>query len=58
MHALDKRGCRVAFFKPVGQTLARDTGPERSTHFVACTPSLRPSMSEWPTNRMPFDAMG
>jgi phosphate acetyltransferase len=42
VHALDKRGIRVAFFKPVGQPLARDTGPERSTHFVASTTSLRP----------------
>jgi phosphate acetyltransferase len=42
VHALDKRGCRVAFFKPVGQTFARDTGPERSTHFIASTTALRP----------------
>jgi phosphate acetyltransferase len=42
VHALDNRGIRVAFFKPVGQVLARDTGPERSTHFVASTTSLRP----------------
>jgi phosphate acetyltransferase len=42
VHALDKRGIRVGFFKPVGQPLARDTGPERSTHFVASTTSLRP----------------
>lgn len=42
VHALDKRGIRVAFFKPVGQALARDTGPERSTHFVASTTLLRP----------------
>jgi phosphate acetyltransferase len=42
VHALDKRGIRVAFYKPVGQPLARDTGPERSTHFIASTTSLRP----------------
>lgn len=42
VHALDKRGIRVAFFKPVGQALARDTGPERSTHFIASTTALRP----------------
>lgn len=42
VHTLDKRGVRVAFYKPVGQPLARDTGPERSTHFVASTTSLRP----------------
>ncbi|HET6332868.1 MAG TPA: phosphate acetyltransferase [Polyangiales bacterium] len=42
VHALDKRGIRVAFFKPIGQVLARDTGPERSTHFIASTTALRP----------------
>jgi phosphate acetyltransferase len=42
VHALDKRGIRVAFFKPVGQVHASDTGPERSTHFIASTTSLRP----------------
>jgi phosphate acetyltransferase len=42
VHALDKRGIRVAFFKPIGQCSARDTGPERSTHFIASTTSLRP----------------
>jgi len=42
VHALDKRGMRVAFFKPIGQVQARDSGPERSTHFIACTTTLRP----------------
>jgi phosphate acetyltransferase len=42
VHALDKRGIRVAFFKPVGQGMPHDAGPERSTHFVASTTSLRP----------------
>jgi phosphate acetyltransferase len=42
VHVLDKRGIRVAFFKPIGQPAARDTGPERSTHFVSLTTSLRP----------------
>lgn len=42
VHALDKRGIRVGFFKPVGQPEARDTGPERSTHFIASTTALRP----------------
>jgi phosphate acetyltransferase len=42
VHALDKRGIRVAFSKPIGQSQARDTGPERSTHFIASTTSLRP----------------
>ncbi len=43
VHALDKRGIRVAFYKPVGQPHARDIGPERSTHFVSSTTSLRPA---------------
>jgi phosphate acetyltransferase len=42
VHALDKRGVRVAFFKPIGQPVAHDNGPERSTHFVSLTTSLRP----------------
>jgi phosphate acetyltransferase len=42
VHALDKRGIRVAFFKPIGQPVAHDNGPERSTHFVSLTTSLRP----------------
>ncbi|HKU37891.1 MAG TPA: phosphate acetyltransferase [Polyangiales bacterium] len=42
LHALDKRGIRVAFFKPVGQVLASDRGPERSTHFAASATALRP----------------
>jgi phosphate acetyltransferase len=42
IHVLDKRGIRVAFYKPIGQPVARDTGPERSTHFISLTTSLRP----------------
>src|ERR1700753_449566 len=42
LHALDSRGIRVAFFKPVGQPTAGDRGPERSTHFVQKLTSLRP----------------
>ncbi|MET0388491.1 MAG: phosphate acetyltransferase [Polyangiales bacterium] len=44
VHALDKRGIRVAFFKPIGQPGAHDQGPERSTHFVANTTALRPTL--------------
>jgi phosphate acetyltransferase len=43
--ALDRRGIRVAFFKPIAQTGEGDTGPDRSTHFVRATTSLRPSDS-------------
>lgn len=34
VHAMDRMGLRVAFFKPIGQTLARESNTERSTHFV------------------------
>ena len=44
MHALDKRGARVAFYKPIGQRAANDRGPERSTHFVSLTTSLHPTI--------------
>jgi len=43
LRALDSRGVRVAFFKPVGQAAAHDSGPERSTYFVRQTSSLRPA---------------
>ena len=44
VHALDNRGVRVAFCKPIGQPLAKATGPERSTHFIRATTSLRPAL--------------
>ena len=37
VRALDNRGVRVAFCKPIGQPLAKSTGPERSTHFIRAT---------------------
>jgi phosphate acetyltransferase len=43
VRALDNRGIRVAFFKPIGQHAERDTGPERSTYFVRRTSSLSPA---------------
>src|SRR5215471_4645531 len=51
VRALDNRGIRVAFFKPIGQSAtpegfgarAADQEPERSTYFVRQTSSLRPS---------------
>jgi phosphate acetyltransferase len=42
VHVLDKRGMRVGFLKPIGQSEARDTGPERSTHFITQCTSLTP----------------
>ena len=44
VRALDNRGVRVAFCKPIGQPAAHATGPERSTHFVRATTSLRPPL--------------
>jgi phosphate acetyltransferase len=41
--ALDQRGIRVAFFKPIAQVPEGDSGPERSTHFVRETTSLKPA---------------
>ncbi|HZC58616.1 MAG TPA: phosphate acetyltransferase [Chthoniobacterales bacterium] len=41
--ALDQRGIRVAFFKPVAQASEGDSGPERSTHFIRKTTTLRPA---------------
>jgi phosphate acetyltransferase len=49
VRALDSRGVRVAFFKPIGQSAARARGPERSTHFIRNATSLRP------TAPMPLD---
>ena len=37
VRALDVRGVRVAFCKPIGQTINHDQGPERSTHFIRAT---------------------
>ncbi len=43
VRALDTRGVRVAFFKPIGQTFNSDDGPERSTHFIRSTTQLNPA---------------
>jgi phosphate acetyltransferase len=43
VRALDNRGTRVAFFKPIAQPSGNDTGPERSTHFIRHTSSLKPT---------------
>jgi phosphate acetyltransferase len=41
--ALDRKGVRVAFFKPIAQDTEGDSGPERSTHFIRATTTLRPA---------------
>ena len=41
--ALDNHGIRVAFYKPIGQPVGGDSGPERSTHFIRATTSLNPT---------------
>ncbi|HXJ20833.1 MAG TPA: phosphate acetyltransferase [Polyangia bacterium] len=43
VRALDNRGIRVAFFKPIGQPVGHDTGPERSTHFIRRLSPLTPA---------------
>ena len=41
--ALDRRGVRVALFKPVSQLTDGISGLERSTHFIRATTSLQPA---------------
>jgi phosphate acetyltransferase len=41
--ALDRKGIRVAFFKPITQTTEDDCTPERSTHFIRATMALQPA---------------
>src|SRR5688572_19184976 len=43
LRALDSRGVRVAFFKPIGQLYGRGSTLERSTHFVRQTTALEPT---------------
>ena len=43
VNALDRRGIRVAFFKPIAQTGESDAGPDRSNHFLRATTTLRPA---------------
>jgi phosphate acetyltransferase len=40
--ALDRRGVRVAFYKPIGDDLGNESRPERSTHFLRATTTLAP----------------
>jgi phosphate acetyltransferase len=43
VYALDRKGVRVAFFKPIAQETEGDPGPERSTHFIRQTTALKPA---------------
>jgi phosphate acetyltransferase len=43
VRALDNRGIRVAFFKPIGQPVGHDIGPERSTYFIRRLSPLAPA---------------
>jgi len=43
VYALDQRGIRVAFFKPIAQVPEGDSGPERSTLFIRKTTALKPA---------------
>lgn len=43
VRALDNRGVRVGFCKPIGQSTERERGPERSTHFIRQATPLRPA---------------
>ena len=43
VNALDRRGVRVAFFKPISQLTDGVSGLERSTHFIRATTTLQPA---------------
>jgi phosphate acetyltransferase len=43
VNALDRRGVRVAFFKPIAEGSEGSTDPERSTHFIRATTTLNPA---------------
>jgi len=43
VNALDRKGVRVAFFKPIAQETEGDSSPERSTHFIRATTALQPA---------------
>ena len=42
-NALDRRGVRVAFFKPISQLADAVSALERSTHFIRATTTLQPA---------------
>jgi phosphate acetyltransferase len=41
--ALDRRGVRVAFYKPINEETGNESGPERSTHFLRAMTTLAPA---------------
>ncbi len=43
VRALDNRGVRVAFCKPIGQPSDTHAGPDRSPHFIRATTGLKPA---------------
>ena len=40
--ALDRRGVRVSFFKPIGDDISQESRPDRSTVFLRATTTLTP----------------
>ena len=42
VEALDRRGVRVAFYKPINESLDEHPQPERSTHFLRAITTLAP----------------
>ena len=42
VEALDRRGVRVAFYKPINESVEKDPDPERSTHFLRALTRLTP----------------
>src|SRR6201998_3668618 len=40
--ALDRRGVRVSFYKPISEDCSDQSQPERSTHFLRATTALAP----------------
>ncbi len=43
VEALDRRGVRVAFYKPISESVEEDPDPERSTHFLRALTTLTPA---------------
>ncbi|NRA61391.1 MAG: AAA family ATPase, partial [Psychrobium sp.] len=42
VHALERHGIKVNFFKPVAQPSGQDIGPERSTAIIGSNPNIKP----------------
>ncbi|MDP2560220.1 phosphate acetyltransferase [Psychrobium sp. 1_MG-2023] len=42
VHALERHGIKVNFFKPIAQPSNGDTGPERSTAIIGLNPNIKP----------------